>query len=38
MINEIDPHNISGLKREDFQSEIKGKKTDLFILKNEKGR
>lgn len=37
MINEIDPHNISGLKREDFQSEIKGKKTDLFILKNEKG-
>lgn len=37
MINTIDPKNISGLKREDFQSEIKGKKTDLFILKNANG-
>lgn len=37
MINTIDPNNISGLKQEDFQAEIKGKKTDLFILRNEDG-
>jgi aldose 1-epimerase len=29
--------NLSGLKRADFQAEIDGKKTDLFILKNAKG-
>jgi aldose 1-epimerase len=29
--------NLSGLKREDFQAEIQGKKTDLFILRNNKG-
>ena len=29
--------NISGLKRENFQAEIQGKKTDLFILKNVHG-
>ncbi|MCD7901295.1 MAG: galactose mutarotase [Bacteroides sp.] len=29
--------NISGLKRIDFQKIVKGKKTDLFILKNPKG-
>lgn len=26
--------NVSGLKRENFQKEINGKKTDLFILRN----
>lgn len=30
-------NNLSGLKREDFQSTINGKETDLFILKNNKG-
>ena len=30
-------NNLSGLKREDFQKEIAGKKTDLFILKNKCG-
>ena len=30
-------NNLSGLKREDFQKEINGKKTDLFILKNKCG-
>lgn len=29
--------NISGLNRNDFLSEIDGKQTDLFILKNKKG-
>ncbi len=29
--------NISALKKEDFQTEVNGKKTDLFILKNKKG-
>ena len=30
-------NNLSGLKREDFQKVINGKKTDLFILKNKCG-
>ena len=30
-------NNLSGLKRADFQKEINGKKTDLFILKNKCG-
>ncbi len=29
--------NLCGLKREDFQATINGKKTDLFILKNSEG-
>ena len=29
--------NLAGLKREDFQSEVQGKKTDLYILRNAKG-
>ena len=29
--------NLSGLKREDFQTEIQGKRTDLFVLRNTKG-
>lgn len=32
-----DVENICGLKREDFQTTINGKKTDLFILKNKLG-
>ncbi|WP_064974552.1 aldose epimerase family protein [Alistipes provencensis] len=28
---------LSGLKQSDFQSEVDGKKTDLFILKNDNG-
>ena len=28
---------ISGLKRSDFQTSIKGKQTDLFVLKNNEG-
>lgn len=30
-------NNLSGLTRKDFQKEINGKKTDLFILKNNCG-
>ena len=30
-------HYLCGLKREDFQTTVKGKNTDLFILKNNKG-
>ena len=29
--------NLAGLKREDFQATVQGKKTDLYILKNKKG-
>ena len=29
--------NICGLKKENFQAEVQGKQTDLFILKNDKG-
>lgn len=29
--------NICGLKREDFQTTVNGKKTDLFVLKNAQG-
>ncbi|MBE6287462.1 MAG: galactose mutarotase [Mediterranea massiliensis] len=29
--------NLSGLDRKDFQKDINGKKTDLFILKNSQG-
>ncbi|MDR0939450.1 MAG: galactose mutarotase [Mediterranea sp.] len=30
-------NNLSGLRREDFMTEINGKETDLFILRNKKG-
>lgn len=33
----MDKMNLSGLDPKDFQTEIDGKKTDLFILKNNKG-
>ena len=29
--------NLCGLKREDFQTTVNGKQTDLFILKNSQG-
>ena len=33
----METQNISGLKREDFQAEVQGKKTDLYTLTNENG-
>ena len=30
-------HNLSGLNRQDFQKDIDGEKTDLYILRNAKG-
>ena len=29
--------NLCGLKREDFQATVCGKKTDLYILRNSEG-
>jgi len=38
MINTSSPkENLSGLRREDFNKNINGKQTDLFILKNNNG-
>ncbi|AGB29027.1 MULTISPECIES: aldose epimerase family protein [Prevotellaceae] len=37
MTNTAETENSCGLKREDFQATVNGKKTDLFILKNSKG-
>ncbi len=38
MINDAaTENNLSGLKRTDFQKEIQGKKTDLYILRNAQG-
>lgn len=37
MMNTGETENICGLKREDFQTTINGKKTDLYILKNHAG-
>lgn len=34
---ENNAQSLSGLKKEDFQKVIKGKKTDLFFLHNENG-
>ena len=36
-MNTNETENICGLKREDFQTTINGKKTDLYILRNDKG-
>ncbi|MBQ2132170.1 MAG: galactose-1-epimerase, partial [Prevotella sp.] len=36
-MNTTETENICGLKREDFQTTINGKKTDLYILKNSLG-
>ena len=32
-----EPVNKCGLKREDFQTTVNGKKTDLFVLRNNQG-
>lgn len=32
-----EPVNKCGLKREDFQTTVNGKKTDLFVLRNKQG-
>ena len=37
MMNTTETDNICGLKREDFQTTVNGKATDLFILKNKSG-
>lgn len=37
MTNATETQNICGLKREDFQTTVNGKKTDLFILRNKDG-
>ena len=37
MMNTKETENICGLKKEDFQTTINGKKTDLYILKNQQG-
>ena len=36
-MNTNETPNLCGLKREDFQTAINGKKTDLYILKNKLG-
>ena len=35
MTNTDKVQNVCGLKREDFQTRIDGKETDLYILRNE---
>ncbi|MCR5269517.1 MAG: galactose mutarotase [Prevotella sp.] len=37
MANTTENVNLCGLKREDFQATVNGKKTDLYILRNRKG-
>ena len=37
MSNVCNPNNVSGLKQADFQKDINGKKTDLYILTNKLG-
>ena len=37
MANTTETANVCGLKRENFQATINGKKTDLYILRNRKG-
>ena len=37
MMSTTETENICGLKREDFQTTINGKETDLYILKNKQG-
>lgn len=36
-MNTTETENISGLKRENFQTTVNGKKTDLYILRNSQG-
>ena len=37
MMSTKETENLCGLKREDFQTTINGKKTDLYILRNSEG-
>ena len=37
MTNTDKVQNVSGMKREDFQTRINGKETDLYILRNKEG-
>lgn len=37
MANTTETANLCGLKRENFQTTIHGKKTDLYVLRNRKG-
>ena len=37
MVNTEETHYACGLKKEDFQTTIGGKKTDLYVLRNAKG-
>ncbi len=37
MANTSETANLCGLKRENFQTTVNGKKTDLYILRNRKG-
>ena len=37
MVNAEETHYVCGLKKEDFQTTIDGKKTDLYVLRNAKG-
>ncbi len=37
MMNTTETENICGLRRENFQSKINGKNTDLYILRNSEG-
>lgn len=37
MTNMEEPHLLCGLKREDFQTTINGKNTDLYVLRNRQG-
>lgn len=37
MVNAEETQRVCGLKKEDFQTTINGKKTDLYILKNKEG-
>jgi aldose 1-epimerase len=36
-MNTTETENVSGLKRENFQTTVNGKKTDLYILRNSQG-
>ena len=36
-MNTAETENICGLRKEDFQTTINGKQTDLYILKNSLG-
>lgn len=37
MVNAEETQRVCGLKKEDFQTTVNGKKTDLYILKNKEG-